>query len=1078
MLSTICRFALVSASFCTDLLLYSQCEVQDSVSYHFTSSTITVRSFPGSSFLPRTNSGSISTVMYSEGRSANSSFAASSTTVFSGAPAKNNVFFGGDDATNGHANTQVIGKTTYNLFSGPIKIRGTFYNRSSDPNYNESYVGIVPANYNYFAPLDADPGMSGSGLSTREGIIIGAVNGSGNAFLIDHKNSGQLSGFIKGPVSSGVNFSKWYTMEAVFEVVNNQLFLKSAVYNDGTVRKPLGNNVLIGNVSNFSWLDSVTLITGVDDMLADVTVVKYKCEGCVTADSVVYDLRKSTTTRIPTPSAGSVSVPDYAGYKTPLVIETMASNDSMFANSNQCLNPSGNRSTVYFGGDVPSPGAQHAACISTRLTYNILEGPLTIQADFYNRQDVPNYNELYFMIVPPDFTWYKPWISGSVTEFEGIRIGGRPFASLVVDAGTGTDPDMIVRSLSNHNKASNGQWFRARATFDTFGGKLRLSNFEINNGSGFSKVYSSPVEIGNVSKYNWLNRARVQVFADDMVDSIGIKKVLCTKIKKEDCLIAKKNDTLCRGNDSFNVNGLFKINGVDPVGASYKIVAFNNQRNHSNVSLYSLVSGYKMLTSWPSGIWQIKIISNCGAEDSAFVRIKNEPDIRIYSKSQVIVCSDSFKAAESILIDSVNVRGGIWQWSGDFILSGLLKPVKNSVSLISKGFIAKGIYYSPEGCTDSLTFPFSVRNANRVERLDLSDNKVCDGDSFTINAVFSPLSSKLIWSKMNSADGRLSVLSNNRISYLNGNIDAQNGNVKLRMSFDQLANDPCPEVSDTVSVQIVKYPVPAISDSVRLCAPAAGSISGLEMSGKNPTDLRFNWQTPAGTRQSGSNLVFDYPLQGKADAYFTVTDTNGPCSAAILKPSWIQVYPRPVALFEPDPNDYRMIPGATFRFRNLSVLDQTLFPGSISSWQWDLLGLRHQDFSNIKEPVFSVPDDTAAYLVRLITASDKGCRDTMLSKVFAISKFEVFMPTSFSPDGEGNAANNFYMVSAFNFRSLKLKIYSRWGEKLFETTSVKNGWDGMYMGSECQEGVYVAIAEVKDMAGYTHLYKQTFHLLR
>ncbi len=1058
--------------------VYSQCEVQDSLRSGFSTGSLTVKSFPGSTFLPRTNLGTVSTLFYAEGRSSNPAAAASSSTVFSGAPVKSNVFFGGDDGSNGHANTQIICTKSYNLFSGSVKIRGTFYNRSSNPNYNESYIGIVPVNYNYYAPLDADPGMSGSGLNAREGIIIGAVNGSGNAFLINHGASTQSSNFIKGPVSSGVNFTRWYTMEAEFEVVNNKLYLKTATYNDGTVRTPLGSNVLIGDVSSFSWLDSLTLIAGVDDMLAEVSIIKYKCDGCVISDSIVYDLRKSTTTRIPTPSAGNVTVPDYASYKTPLVIETMASNDSMFANSNQCLNPSGNRSTIYFGGDVPSPGAQHAACISTKETYNILEGPITIQADFYNRQDAPNYNEMYFMIVPPNFTWYKPWISGNVTEFEGIRIGARPFAALVVDAGTGTDPDKVIRSLTNHNKATNGQWFRMRATFDTFNGKLRLSNFEINNGSGFSQVYSSPVDIGNVSAYSWLNRARVQVFADDMVDSIGIKKVLCTKIKKDDCLIEKKNDSLCKGNDSFNVNRLFKINGIDPVGANYKIVSFNNQRNHSNVSVYSLVGGDRLLSSWPAGNWQIKIVSNCGTVDSAFLTIKNEPDVRVYPKTQIIVCSDSLKQAELILIDSVNIKKGNWKWSGDFIANGSLKPVRNNDSLVLKGFSAKGIFYSPEGCIDSITVPFSIRNANRLEKLDVSDLKVCNGDSFTISAVISPLSSKIVWNKINSADGRLSVLSNTKISYLNGNLDAQNGFVNLRIGFAPLVNDPCPEVSDTVNVQIVKYPFPAISDSVRLCAPASGTLQGLELSGKNVADLSFTWQISPGTQQSGNNLNFNYPLQGKTDVRLTVTDTSGPCSASISKPAWIQVYPKPQATFEPDPVDYSMIPGAEFRFRNLSSLDQTLYTGSIISWQWSLLGLRHQDFSNLREPVFSVPDDTATFLAGLIAESDKGCRDTAVGKVYAVSKFEVYMPTSFSPDGEGNARNNFYMISAFNYRSFKLKIYSRWGEKLFETTDINKGWDGNYLGSECQEGVYVAVAEVKDMAGYTHLHKQSFHLLR
>ncbi|MEY4042428.1 MAG: hypothetical protein RL233_1959, partial [Bacteroidota bacterium] len=44
---------------------------------------------------------------------------------------------------------------------------------------------------------------------------------------------------------------------------------------------------------------------------------------------------------------------------------------------------------------------------------------------------------------------------------------------------------------------------------------------------------------------------------------------------------------------------------------------------------------------------------------------------------------------------------------------------------------------------------------------------------------------------------------------------------------------------------------------------------------------------------------------------------------------------------------------------------------------------------------------------------------------------------------------------ATNFKSIKMTIYNRWGEKLFEGDASTNGWDGYYKGLRCMSGYYV-----------------------
>ena len=64
----------------------------------------------------------------------------------------------------------------------------------------------------------------------------------------------------------------------------------------------------------------------------------------------------------------------------------------------------------------------------------------------------------------------------------------------------------------------------------------------------------------------------------------------------------------------------------------------------------------------------------------------------------------------------------------------------------------------------------------------------------------------------------------------------------------------------------------------------------------------------------------------------------------------------------------------------------------------------------------------------------------------------VFIPNVFSPNGDGS--NDVLKVLANGVKYFDWSIFNRWGEKVFVSNNVNEGWDGKYQGKESSPGVY------------------------
>ena len=130
-------------------------------------------------------------------------------------------------------------------------------------------------------------------------------------------------------------------------------------------------------------------------------------------------------------------------------------------------------------------------------------------------------------------------------------------------------------------------------------------------------------------------------------------------------------------------------------------------------------------------------------------------------------------------------------------------------------------------------------------------------------------------------------------------------------------------------------------------------------------------------------------------------------------------------------------------------LHATYFYGCTYSWT-PATGLNNP---NIANPTAS-PTTTTTYIV---TVKDQyGCttKDTVTIKVLAVScdESEIFVPNAFTPNGDN--IDDVLYVRCNVLKSIYFVVYDRWGEKVFETTSLNEGWDGTFRGRKCDPAVY------------------------
>ena len=129
------------------------------------------------------------------------------------------------------------------------------------------------------------------------------------------------------------------------------------------------------------------------------------------------------------------------------------------------------------------------------------------------------------------------------------------------------------------------------------------------------------------------------------------------------------------------------------------------------------------------------------------------------------------------------------------------------------------------------------------------------------------------------------------------------------------------------------------------------------------------------------------------------------------------------------------------------------------NWQWTPeTGL---DDPTSQFPI-AAPLETTTYTVVLTDAN--GCVNTTDVTVNLIELVDINIPTAFSPNSDG--VNDILFVIDRGLSTLdNFSIYNRWGELVFSTADINEGWSGVYKGKPAEAGTYVAVIRATSLTG-------------
>jgi gliding motility-associated-like protein len=258
-------------------------------------------------------------------------------------------------------------------------------------------------------------------------------------------------------------------------------------------------------------------------------------------------------------------------------------------------------------------------------------------------------------------------------------------------------------------------------------------------------------------------------------------------------------------------------------------------------------------------------------------------------------------------------------------------------------------------------------------------------------------------------------------------------------------SDQCgsPVVSDSIVVTVYSSPTLSLSaDIVEGCAPLCVNFVGASTPSASICNIDFGDLTNAASCAASHC----YDDAGTYSITFSVTDMNG-CVTTQTYANMIVVHPIPVAGFTASPDTASILSPMFYFDPNCTFCDTTIY--SMGDPSGGIV-------SNLNQPFNYSYQDTGWYTVVQSVISEHGCVASDSINIYVKPDWSFYAPNAFTPNEDG--INEVFFVSGTGIdpETFNLYIFDRWGNLIFFTDDINQGWNGRVLGGEiCQIDTYV-----------------------
>jgi gliding motility-associated-like protein len=414
--------------------------------------------------------------------------------------------------------------------------------------------------------------------------------------------------------------------------------------------------------------------------------------------------------------------------------------------------------------------------------------------------------------------------------------------------------------------------------------------------------------------------------------------------------------------------------------------------------------------------------------------------------------SDSICTGSTVTLTAVTVNAGSnpsFQWKLNNTNTGTNSSSFNSSALVNNDVVTCSITTDPQFTCASTTTATSnaikITVRGKVDpsvSISASNDTICQGATviFTATAANAGSHPSYQW-EINGAKA-----GSNSTSFTSSLL-ADGDKVQCKVTTDPLftcANTPN-ATSNSIAMTVKNRPNPSVTITTANNDVCKGTYILFTASAQEAGTLpSYQWILNGTPVNNTNSPVFTSNTLSNGDQVSCrVVPQGDVCSTTPVSSNTIIAVINDLPIVRVSPAD------TTINVGNRVFLRSEV-TGNITSYQWS-------PEDKLEAPVSLRPStiglmDNIVY--SLTVENDKGCRADSKAIIRVIK--QLFMPNAFTPNGDG--VNDVFRIPPRTSFSLKeFSVFDRWGNRVFSTQNINEGWDGTLKGVWLNEGIYVYV---------------------